>query len=196
MPSKRKHGGYRPGASTHSVCVFLAAAFCLASIPVCSGITVRTKADMRLWQTVDDRQSPLTWAWADGAESASLAFSNQLTRAVWQVRVERAAGEAYGRCELTPSGEALVDATLVQLSGAGDGGGGAAAEVSRETATLAYVSNAQGGPITVRAYGTREWNRVTSSRVVAFAPAWKGESGESGYLVQWALVKGFMVTIW
>ena len=130
---------------------------------------------MRLWETVMDRSESLAWSWADGADSATLEFSNRVTRATWSVLVTRDSGAPRGSCAqpAPQSGESLVDVTLVQ-----SGGG----KVSRESATLAYVNGAGGGPITVRANpGTREWERVREPRVFAYDPVWYGETGDSGY---------------
>ena len=145
-----------------------------------SGATVRSKSDMRLWEAVVDRSAPVSWPWADGAESATLVFSNHVTRAVASVAVQRGGDEPRGSCShpVPPgAGEALFDVTLEQL--------GHGAVIERESAVLAYVPGAGGGPVTVRAMGTREWNRVRRPRVVAFDPEWLGESGESGYSVVW-----------
>ena len=153
-------------------CALSAAAGTAQSSPA----TIRSKSDIRLWETVTDRSASLAWAWADGADSATLEFSNRVTRATWSVQVSENAGASRGSCTqpLPQTGESLVDVTLVQY----DGGG----EVSRESATLAYVNGAGGGPITVRANpGTREWERVREPRVFAFYPEWYGETGDSGY---------------
>ena len=154
-------------------CLALAPLFCARA----SALTVRTKADMRLWETVPDRTRPLEWPWLDGADSATIFFSNRLDAACALMTVPRGADDSRGGCAhpVVQSGtEALVDATLVQTA---DG-----VEVSRDTATLAYVSGAGGGPVTVRANpGTLEWKHVSAPRVHAFDPAWYGETGESGY---------------
>lgn len=141
---------------------------------------VRSKSDMRLWETVADRSAPLTWPWADGADSATLFFSNRMARTVASVTVARGLGETRGSCghPLTqPGAEGLFDVALVQNKGG--------VEISRETALLAYVSCAGGGPITVRAKGTALWDGVRKRRVYAFDPAWIGEAGESGYDIAW-----------
>jgi len=140
------------------------------------GVTVRTKSDARLWQTVDDRAAPLEWPWADGADSAVLVFSNRVSNAVSSTNVVRAADEFRGSCPhavTDPSEEALVDVTLVQKSS------GAVVEESSET--LAYVNGAGGGPIKVRVKGTADWKRVKTPRVFAFDSAWYSAPGESGY---------------
>lgn len=56
----------------------------LVSFPAVSSfaLTVRTKSDLRLWETVTERANPLAWTWEDGADEAKLAFSNRLTRTV------------------------------------------------------------------------------------------------------------------
>ena len=68
--------------------------------------------------------------------------------------------------------------------------------VAQESATLAYVSGAGGGPITVRANpGTRKWERGCDPRVYAFDPAWQGESGESGYDIAWPICRSMSVIL-
>jgi len=164
-------------------------ALALLSLPHCHAATVRTKADMRLWETVADRSAPLSWPWEEGADSATLVFSNCVTRTIASAVVQRVAGEMRGSyAQPAPQeGEGLVGVTLVQ-----SGGG---VEISRETASLAYVSGAGGGPITVRALGTREWKRVAEPRVQAFDPTWLGEVGESGYDIAWPEFIGTKITI-
>ncbi len=147
-------------------------------LSVCSayGMTVRTKSDMRLWQTVDNRAVPLEWPWADGADSATLVFSNRITKVATSVDVSRAAGEVRGSCShavTDPLEEALVDMTLVQKS--------SGAVVEESAATIAYVNGAGGGPIKVRVKGTVDWRRVKTPRVFAFDTAWYATAGESGY---------------
>ena len=152
--------------------------------------TVLSKSDLRLWETVVDRAKPLEWPWVDEADSATLVFSNRLTGAVKTVNVSRGSDETRGYCAqpLQARGaeetrgfcaqplhdrETIVDVSLVQKAGG--------AEVSRETATLAYFDGAGGGPITVRAKTYGEWRRVRSPRVFAFDPEWSGGTGDSGY---------------
>ena len=136
--------------------------------------TVLSKSDLRLWETVVDRAKPLEWPWVDEADSATLVFSNRLTGAVKTVNVSRGSDETRGYCaQPLQDRETIVDVSLVQKAGG--------AEVSRETATLAYVDGAGGGPITVRAKTYGEWRRVRSPRVFAFDPEWSGGTGDSGY---------------
>ena len=154
-----------------------------------SATIVRTQSDRRLWETVGDRSAPLIWQWENAADFAELVFSNRLTGAVSTVKVSRGSDETHG-CRAHPSQdrETIVDVSLVQKAGG--------AEVSRETATLAYFDGAGGGPITVRANpGTREWERVRDPRVYAIDPAWRGESGESGYDIAWPVNLGFTIIV-
>lgn len=156
-----------------------AALFALAALVAgarCFAATVRTKADMRLWETVADRTAPLAWPWTGAAESAEISFSNRLDGAVSSVRVARAAGETRGSCALPfpQAREALVDVLIVQTAAGG-------AETARWPATFAYVDGAGGGPIKVRAKGTRGWLAVPVPRVYAVDPAWSGIPGPSGY---------------
>ena len=154
-----------------------------------SATIVRTQSDRRLWETVGDRSAPLIWQWEDEADFAELVFSNRLTGAVSTVNVSRGSDATHGCCaHPSQDRETIVDVSLVQTA---DG-----AEVSRETATLAYFDGAGGGPITVRANpGTREWERVRDPRVYAIDPAWRGESGESGYDIAWPINLGLTIIL-
>ena len=156
-------------------------------------VTIRSKSDLRLWETVADRSLPLEWPWEGAADSATVSFSNRLTRACSTMTVVRAAGATRGSLDslvTQPGGETLVDVTLVQTVGG--------VEVTRETATLAYVSGAGGGPITVRAaMGSpeRELAKVQEPRVYAFDPAWLGEAGESGYDIAWPMYRPLKIIL-
>ena len=154
--------------------------------------TIRAKSDMRLWETVADRSCPLEWPWEEAADSATLSFSNRLTRVCSAVTVARAGGETRGSCAspvAQPDVEALVDVTLVQKAGG--------VAVSQESAVLAYVAGASGGPITVRALAAqeRELARLQAPRVYAFDPVWWGETGASGYDVAWPLYRGLKIIL-
>ena len=142
-----------------------------------SAVTVRTKSDVRLWETVTDRLRPLAWPWEDGADRAELTFSNRIARAVWSVTVVREVGASRGTCDLpavAATDEALVVATLVQTA---DG-----VEVARETAELAYVPQ----PMTIRTKADRAWRRVRGPRLAGFDASWWNVKGPSGYEVIWA----------
>ena len=172
----------------------MSACLAVALFGVCSAfaVTIRAKSDLRLWETVTDRSRPLEWPWEEAADSATLSFSNRLTRACSTMTVVRAAGATRGSCAspvTQPGGETLVDATLVQTVGG--------VEVARETATLAYVSGAGGGPITVRALAApeRELVRLQEPRVYAYDPAWLGEAGESGYDIAWPQYSGLKIIL-
>ena len=152
----------------------------LSAVLLCAGVataeTILSKADLRLWQTVHDRSAPIAWPWEDGAEAATLVFSNRVTRVVSSDTVLRGAEETHGHHAHPPlevGREALFDVTLEQTSGG--------RTIAREAATLAYVSGAGGGPIAVRVRGSREWEVFSRPRVYAIDPAWWGESGDSGY---------------
>ena len=82
-----------------------------------------------------------------------------------------------------------MDVTLVQKAGG--------VEVACETATLAYVAGAGGGPITVRAMAAqeRELARLQEPRVYAVDPAWLGEAGESGYDIAWPMYVGLKIIL-
>ena len=148
-------------------------------------LAVRTKSEMRLWETVTDRLRPLAWSWEDGADKAVLTFSNRLTQAVSSVTVPRTAGALRGSCDhpvAETTDEAFVVATLVQTAGG--------VEIARETAELAYVPGVSGGavasPMTVRTKAERDWWRVRRPRLAAFDARWWDRSGPSGYDVLWA----------
>ena len=169
--------------------------FCLCVLALSAGLhasaaTVLAKADARLWETVVDRQSPISWPWEDGADSATLVFSNRATHAVSSVAVARREGESRGSLEqpAPPQGvESVVDVSLVQSKGG--------AAFPAECATLAYVSGAGGGPLTVRAERTREWGKVRALRVFADEPAWHGESGAFSWGIAWPVFIGLGVVI-
>ena len=168
--------------------------------------TVRSKSDLRLWETVTDRSRPIEWPWEESADSATLTFSNRVTRAASTVEVVRATGERRGMVGsprrgdrqpgpldslvTQPGVETLVDVTLVQTVGG--------VEVARETATLAYVSGAGGGPITVRAVmgaPERELAKVQEPRVYAVDPEWLGLEGESGYDIAWPMYRPLKIIL-
>jgi len=169
-----------------SVATALGLTFFAAFLPYRAfAVTVRTKADLRLWETVTDRAGPLSWAWEPNADSARLTFSNRLTQVVSSANVLRTAGATRGNCPhpVPPSAEeALVVATLVQSA---DG-----IEISRETAELAYVPGAAGCAMTVRTKADREWRRVRSPRLSAFDARWWNAAGPSGYEVLWTVPAG------
>ena len=154
--------------------------------------TVLSKSDLRLWETVVDRAKPLEWPWVDEADSATLVFSNRVTRMASSpalvLREEGACRGSYNEVPVTPFGESILDIQLSQTSGG--------VVVAQESATLAYVFGAGGGPITVRANpGTRKWERVCDPRVYAIDPAWRGESGESGYDIAWPIYRSMSVIL-
>ena len=165
----------------------------ILSVVLCAGAacaaTIRSKADLRLWQTVQDRAAPLAWPWEEGADAAALTFSNRVTHAVSSVTVSRMPGDTRGSCaQPVPLGrEDVVDVTLTQTAGG--------RAIACESATLAYVSGAGGGPITVRVKGTRDWKRFLEARVFAVDPAWLGEVGESGYDIAWPQYIGLKIIL-
>ena len=164
-------------------------ALALLCMSAASAATVRSKADMRLWETVPDRSAPLTWAWEDAADSATLVCSNRLTKVCFTDVVPRTIGATHGSCghPVAQTEEALVDVTLSQMNGA--------SVVSCESAVLAYVSGSGGGPITVRAKKTREWDRWLNARIHAVDPAWQGEVGDSGYDVAWPVYSPLKIIV-
>lgn len=160
---------------------FAAVALAAALAFPASAITLRTKSDLRLWQTVTDRAAPISWPWEADADTARLTFSNHLTQAVSSVTVVRAAGATRGSCAhpvAAAMDEGLVVATLVQMAGG--------VEIARETAELAYVPGASGRAITVRTKTSRDWHRVERPRLAAFDAHWWNVTGPSGYEVLWS----------
>jgi len=144
-------------------------------------LTVRTKSDLRHWETVTDRASPLSWTWEPTADAARLTFSNRLTRAVASVDAVRADGERCGACAhpIAAAGpEGFVVATLTQLSNG--------VAVACGTAELAYVPGAgTNRPIAVRTKAARAWRRVECPRLAAFDARWWNVAGPSGYEILW-----------
>ena len=180
----RRASGEACGAAVKTGLAALSLLFAAAA----TAETIRTKADLRLWETAQDRS--LAWPWAAGADTATLAFSNRVTRSAVSVAVPRGEGEARGGCELPAEWsacDALVDIALVQTRGG--------AEVARESATVAYVPGAGGGPVTVRAAGTREWRRIREARVFADEPSWHGEHGEFSWSVAWPNIAGMGILL-
>jgi len=157
-------------------------------------LTVRTKGDLRLWETVTDRSQPLNWPWADGADTAVVTFSSRLSRAVSSVTVRRTSGDRRGSCAHpvpATAEEGLVVARLVQF---GDG-----VEIARDTAELAYVpglvSHGEAGgvvtrPISVLSKASRSWWVVSRPRMAGFDARWWNLEGPSGYEVIWAKSTG------
>ncbi len=147
-------------------------------------VTVRSKTDLHLWQTVHDRSAPLEWSWEEGAESATLTFSNRVTHAAASVTVARAEGVARGSSPqrlVDETEETIVDVTLVQNG----------ASVPEAKAALAYVPGAGGGPITVRTKVTPEWKRVR--KPIVHVPRDYGAA--AGYLIAWIRDIGTVIRI-
>ena len=158
---------------------------CGDSSVAASPVTVRTKSELRQWETVTDRSRPLAWPWADGADKAVLTFSNRLTRTVSSVTVAREAGASRGACGhpvAAATDEALVAVTLMQTA--------AGIEVGRETAELAYVPGVADRAITVRTKASRDWGRVRELRLAGYDATWWNVPGPSGYEVVWAVPPG------
>ena len=168
------------------VATLLSAVLCAGAA---SAATIRSKADLRLWQTVHDRAALLAWPWEEGADAATLTFSNRVTQVVSSDTVSRTPGETRGSCAqpVPLAREDVVDVTLTQTAGG--------QAVACESATLAYVSGAGGGPITVRVKDTRDWKRFTEARVFAVDPAWIGEAGDSGYDVAAPVYRSLRVVV-
>lgn len=124
----------------------------------------------RVWQTVFKPSEPIEWRWEDGAVSASVTVKDLISgemRAA--VPVARGAGNygSFAVAGLTvpaDGGESLADITLVQF-GEGD------AELSTQTARLAYLPGANGGAFTVAKFNPARVT-VKEMRAVAYDAAW------------------------
>jgi len=193
MAAMRLDGKPANRAQTNRRCA--AALFALAAFLVfpASALTVCSKSDLRLWETVTDRSQPLSWPWEAEADSAVLTFSNRLTHTVTSTNITRTVGALRGSCEhpvVAETEDALVAATLAQSA---DG-----VVVAYASAEIAYVPGvccvATGGvatqPIVVRTKEDREWYRVRSPRLSAFDARWWNVTGPSGYEVLWRTPAG------
>jgi len=163
------------------------ALFALSVGSSASALTVRSKADQRLWKTVFERTAPLTWSWEPTATAARLTFSNRLTRTVASVEAVREAGVRHGSCGhpiSDPEREGLVVATLTQLSND--------VSVACETAELAYVpGTGTNRAIVVRAGTNFDWRRVRRPRLAAFDARWWNLEGPTGYDLLWTEPPGW-----
>jgi len=174
---------------THRTCVvvlYALTALLSLSPTMVSALTVRTKSDLRLWETVMDRSQELSWTWEVAADSAHLSFSNRLTHAVSVATVAREPGALRGTFPhpvAAMADEALVAATLVQTA--------KDVEVAREMAELAYLPGVLPCvATTVRTKKDRDWWRVPRPRLAAYDARWWNVAGASGYEVLWAVPAG------
>ena len=140
----------------------------LAAIVVLStfGETILSPSDVRVWQTVFEPSTPLTWRWETAAASARLTVSNLLDKAAPSVSmVARASAAVEGSYAINYAagavscGEALYDVVLEQL----DGG---EAVLDTQTARLAYL------PVTFDVQVERRLGRIESPRLVAYDAGW------------------------
>ena len=165
-----------------------ASCFCLLCAASAAAGVVRTKADLRLWQTVDDRAAPLEWPWADDADSAALVFSNRLTGAVSSAAVSRGEGEMRGGCAqpcVDQAAEALFDVTLVQTDGS--------ATVSEQTVRL-KVGSAE--TVYVDA-SDAEYKALTEPRIYGWSDLWSEESsGATSATLATAVKNGASIGNW
>ncbi len=133
--------------------------------------TVRTKSDLRIWQTAMHPTDPLSWPWEKGADSATVSLSNRLTGAVSQYAVEKSGDELRGVCPLPAlavGAEAFYAATLTLLSGG--------SEVARYAADIAYVNGVAGRAFDVQDSAGRGWGRVRGARLSTYDAAWLDET--------------------
>lgn len=127
-----------------------------------------------VWQTVFKPSDPIEWRWEDGAVSASVTVKDLISGETREaVPVARGAGN-YGSFAVTgltvpaDGGESLADITLVQF-GEGD------AELSTQTARLAYLPGANGGAFTVAKFNPAR-ARIAEPRAAAYDAAWSKDA--------------------
>ena len=141
-------------------------------------ITVRAKADGRVWQTVMAPTSPLAWPWEAGADSARLTLSNRMTRAVTTQVVAKSGDELYGSYAMPPPAageEAFYFVELVLFSDA--------AEVARHSADIAYVNGVAGRPVAVKPRGSKDWRRFPGPRLSSYDAAWSNATATAASTV-------------
>ena len=134
-----------------------------------AGVIVRQTDNVRVWQTVLDPSSPLSWPWHEMAAFASLSITNEVTGAVLDAVVMRSEGEPRGTYALsrpTDGLEGLFSVTLVQYAGE--------MKLSSDFARLAYTPGVGGSTVTVRSTRRSKWKK--SGPVVPFAydASWYG----------------------
>lgn len=151
---------------THAV--ILAALSVVAASAVAA--TVRTKSDLRIWQTAMHPTDPLSWPWEKGADSATVTLSNRLTGAVSQYAVEKSGDEMDGGFvpPQTLGVEAFFAAELVLFSGS--------SEVARYAADVAYVNGVAGRAFDVQHSEDRGWSRVRGAKLSTYDAAWLEET--------------------
>lgn len=133
--------------------------------------TIRTKSDLRIWQTAMHPDDPLSWPWEKGADSATVSLSNRLTGAVSQYAVEKSGDELRGVCPLPAlavGAEAFYAATLTLFAGG--------SEVARYAADIAYVNGVAGRAFDVQDSAGRGWGRVRGARLSTYDAAWLDET--------------------
>ena len=133
--------------------------------------TVRTKSDLRIWQTAMHPSEPIAWPWEKGADSATVTLSNRLTGVVSQYAVEKSGDELRGTCALpaTAAGaEAFYAATLTLFAGA--------AEVARYTADIACVNGVAGRTFDVKDSTGGKWRRAKGAMLSTYDAAWLDET--------------------
>ena len=147
----------------------------LAAVAVHGAITVRAKADRRIWQTVTAPSAPLVWPWEAGADSARLSLSNRMTRtATTNVVVEKSGDALYGSFAVTPpaSGEeAFYLAELVLFSGAN--------EVARYSADLACVNGVAERTCDLKSRNLKDWRRFPGPRLSSYDAAWRNATASA-----------------
>lgn len=124
----------------------------------------RNPRDARAWSRHFDPAEALTWRWAEGAASATLATSNLVTGAV-AVSQPVARGETLdGSCALGVASGALVDVTLKQMDGTG---------TILETRNVRLMVGSPSDPVATST-SAREFRFVTEARIFSWSDIWAG----------------------
>ena len=145
--------------------VFICLATCAAVHVSSAGTMILTPEDGRVWQTVFDAASPLSWRWEESAATATLTVSNLLRKTHASEVVARAENAAYGSYALgyaagaVPCGEALYDVVLVQRDASDN-------VVDTQTARLARL------PAAFAVETSNRLARLESPRPVAYDAGW------------------------
>ena len=155
------------------VTIAMAAAAVIAASSA-SAITVRPKADLRIWQTAMSPSAPLSWPWEKGADSATVAISNRMTGATASATVSKGVGDLRGEYAPPPlpsGAEAFYAVELTLLAGE--------TPVAAYSADVAYVNGVSGRGCDVQEPGSKAWRSVRSARLAAYDSAWLDETANA-----------------
>lgn len=178
------------GASGRLAGTFVFVLLCgMASGEAGEGALVRSRTDLKSWQTVMERAQSVRWAWADGADSARVTASNRVSHAVLSVDVRREEDVRDGFCGISVApatdrangGGTVVDVGLAQLS--------AGRTIAESSATLAFVGGVNGEAIVVRSSASRNWRRHAEARVGL------ADAEGNGYAVYDGTIRGFSLVL-